>query len=374
MGVTVLVCPCGMRLKAPGAVPGRVGKCPACGGMLRVPEAPADRPPSPSPPRPADGSEAEPIRAAAGYVVEQPRKRPAAVVPAPPSPPAPNPPARSIRPATRLEDRSGLIQAPKASRPGVLDNLLYPLWGWPGIALVGIFPPLLWLVTLPAAGMAAVLFGAENPYRVPAMVLLIPSGGIAAVMLALAVHFLGRVASVSALGEVHHPHQPGWNAEELSQSARLWASALVSTLVVAGAPIAAYAVYQGTSEPVDRILLGLMAFAGFAYAQVALLAVLVQDSPWAANPFTVIAGLAVVHISLLRPVIVGGLVILAAGGLAVASARVENPAAAAVLVYLGWVVALYGAAVTMRLLGLVHHRHRKPLGWYVHRPRWGASI
>src|SRR5215218_7004421 len=28
-----------MRLRAAGAVPGRVGKCPACGGVLRVPDA-----------------------------------------------------------------------------------------------------------------------------------------------------------------------------------------------------------------------------------------------------------------------------------------------------------------------------------------------
>ena len=39
MGVDTLVCNCGMRLKAPGAVPGRVGKCPRCGSFLKVPDA-----------------------------------------------------------------------------------------------------------------------------------------------------------------------------------------------------------------------------------------------------------------------------------------------------------------------------------------------
>ena len=40
MDVPILVCGCGMRIKAPGARPGRVGRCPACGGRLEVPETP----------------------------------------------------------------------------------------------------------------------------------------------------------------------------------------------------------------------------------------------------------------------------------------------------------------------------------------------
>src|SRR5204863_9290224 len=38
MTVPILVCDCGMRMRAPGAVPGRVGRCPQCGGRLRVPD------------------------------------------------------------------------------------------------------------------------------------------------------------------------------------------------------------------------------------------------------------------------------------------------------------------------------------------------
>src|SRR5690242_3236057 len=40
MDVPILVCGCGMRIKAPGARPGRVGRCPSCGGRLEVPETP----------------------------------------------------------------------------------------------------------------------------------------------------------------------------------------------------------------------------------------------------------------------------------------------------------------------------------------------
>ncbi len=44
MAVTVLVCHCGKRISAPGATPGRVGKCPACGAVLQIPSGPAPAP------------------------------------------------------------------------------------------------------------------------------------------------------------------------------------------------------------------------------------------------------------------------------------------------------------------------------------------
>src|SRR5260370_1033715 len=37
MNMTILVCACGKRVRAPGARPGRVGRCPACGRSLEVP-------------------------------------------------------------------------------------------------------------------------------------------------------------------------------------------------------------------------------------------------------------------------------------------------------------------------------------------------
>src|SRR5271165_5047528 len=41
MGITILICTCGKRVKAPGARPGRVGRCPACGSVLEVSEGSA---------------------------------------------------------------------------------------------------------------------------------------------------------------------------------------------------------------------------------------------------------------------------------------------------------------------------------------------
>ncbi len=40
MSVPILICECGLRVKAPGATPGRVGRCPKCGGTLRIPDRP----------------------------------------------------------------------------------------------------------------------------------------------------------------------------------------------------------------------------------------------------------------------------------------------------------------------------------------------
>lgn len=44
-GVTILVCPCGQRLRAAGTAPGRLGRCPCCGRTLRIFEG-ASAPPS----------------------------------------------------------------------------------------------------------------------------------------------------------------------------------------------------------------------------------------------------------------------------------------------------------------------------------------
>ena len=44
MTTLLLLCSCGRRIKAPGATPGRVGRCPSCGALLRVPEPEADGP------------------------------------------------------------------------------------------------------------------------------------------------------------------------------------------------------------------------------------------------------------------------------------------------------------------------------------------
>lgn len=45
MSVTILVCPCGRRLKVAGLAPGKSGRCPSCGALIRVPEPDAAPPP-----------------------------------------------------------------------------------------------------------------------------------------------------------------------------------------------------------------------------------------------------------------------------------------------------------------------------------------
>ena len=60
MNVTILVCACGKRVRAPGARPGRVGRCPACGRSLKAPAATG------APARPETGA-----KVAAGTHVEE---------------------------------------------------------------------------------------------------------------------------------------------------------------------------------------------------------------------------------------------------------------------------------------------------------------
>ena len=47
MAVSILVCGCGLKIRAAGATPGRLGRCPKCGGELRVPDV--EQPPGGNP-------------------------------------------------------------------------------------------------------------------------------------------------------------------------------------------------------------------------------------------------------------------------------------------------------------------------------------
>ncbi len=108
--VSILVCACGKRLRAPGATPGRVGRCPACGDIMRVPE-PAPIPIEPKP---------------------KPRKK-----------------KKTAAPCRETAIWDGLVKAPRTCESGIGTSLLYPFWGTTGIVLLILFPPLLWITSVP---------------------------------------------------------------------------------------------------------------------------------------------------------------------------------------------------------------------------------
>ena len=149
--VMILVCGCGMRLKAAGAYPGRLGKCPACGAPLRVPDLapppPAHRPMTRSQ---SDRAEPRPSAARSSTFVACPGRSGA---------------ASSRRDAASRGDWNGLLPVPARPETRLRDSLLYPFWGVTGLALLVFLPPALWLTSLPALGILAVASSLPGPVR-----------------------------------------------------------------------------------------------------------------------------------------------------------------------------------------------------------------
>lgn len=345
--VPILVCDCGMRLKAVGAVPGRVGKCPACGGLLRVPDD--DTAPHPSQAnllesglRPSTFS-TRPARETTKTKRENAPRRPWSVLAPPPSP-----------------------------ESGVLQSLLYPLWADSSIALLVFLPPVFWFASIPLLTLIAA-WAARGPVGgLVALLSLLPTGLILLSAGGYVLLYLGRVLIASAVGEIHPPRWPDWDISEMIRGLSRWVWAVLIGATLGGLPAVAYWMYCGDVDPLDAIILTELVAVGAVYAQVALLASILHDDPLGANPITV--GLAIWRTGrgcLPPSLLIGTFVTLAAGGIAVLL-EVENPPLAALGYWAYWVFLLYGAMVAMRVLGLYYHRHARLLGWFRERPRWGA--
>jgi hypothetical protein len=354
--VPIVVCRCGLRMRAPGAVPGRTGHCPSCGAPIRFPEA------APPPPESEDADDA----AADGYGLGPAPEvlKPSSFVLARPKP------AGTAGPARR--DREGLMRPPERPEARIRDSFLYPFWGPTGVALLAFLPPLLWLGTFPTLGLIAMILStmAAVPIAVigllPTALLFLPAAGFTLL-------FLGRVLVSSALGEVHHPRWPEWDLEDMLHGFGRWAWALLIGGVLGGFPATAYWLYCGDVDVFDAIILAELLAVGAVYGQMALLATLLHDDPLAANPITVIRSLWQVGWGCLAPSLVGGAAALVAAFALGGVLRIGNGLVAAVAFWAFWVLVLYEAMVVLRVLGLFYHRRAAALGWFRDRPRWGAG-
>lgn len=349
----ILICPCGKRLKAAGATPGRLGRCPACGGQLRVPDAAPPPVDADDIPEPAGGYMLAPVSA----------PRPSTFNPIPPPPR----PSRSAAPPPR----EGFIHPPGRAETTLRESLLYPFWGSYGIILLLFMPPAFWLVSAPGIVLIDV-FATGTAFSMMALILLIPAGLGFLAASTYTLLFLGRLLVSSALGEVPHPHAPAWDFDDILGGLYRWFAALVGGFAMGILPIMVYWLYCGDIDLFDRIILAELGAVGASYALMALLAALLHDDPWAANPITVIRAILRVGWPFARPSLVAGFALmLTLGGFAFVL-QTKDAAVAAIGLLLCWVVAIYAAMVTLRILGLFHHRHRATLGWVRDRPRWGA--
>ena len=185
MSVTTLVCPCGMTLKAPGAKPGRVGKCPRCGGLLRVPDEPtATLPPRrgrpPRKPRPGSETPVD-VPAPADPLSDPDEDMPAGygIAPRPAyydSPTFAPTTARSREKSkTKVLAGEGPIAPPKDGDAKLGQSLSYPLWSWSSVSML-IFlaaPALSPLTSFPLPFLINVLLGG-TPFTISGLIVIAP--------------------------------------------------------------------------------------------------------------------------------------------------------------------------------------------------------
>jgi len=333
--VPILICACGKRLRAPGAAPGRVGRCPACGGTLRVPR---DPPPT------------ERVAAPAG------RKK------------------TTKRAASRHETAiwDGLVGAPSRPEMGIGGSLLYPLWGATGVASLVILPPLLWVTSLPLLATVQAFWSGQSVAGLGLSFLGAPGLLGFTGVFGYTLLYLGRVAASSAVGEIHPPRWPDWELSGLMFGLGRWAWAGLVGVALGGVPATAYWVYCGDVDLFDALILGELLAVGAVYALMALLASILHEDALAANPFTVAAAIWRSGWGYFPPCLLAGFAALAAGTVMVAAFEIGNPYVGVFLLWVFWVVGLYEAMVVLRVLGLFYHKRARVLGWFRGRTGWGV--
>ncbi|WP_406695096.1 hypothetical protein V5E97_29065 [Singulisphaera sp. Ch08] len=365
--VTILVCACGMRLKAVGAVPGRVGKCPACGGLLRVPGAKVAEAASPTSIHANPAPELDHTASAGAYgltadSLSRPSSYSASRV-------------RSTREGSAHSSKSlwnGLIRVPARPETRFRESLLYPLWGETGIALLLLMPPVFWLATIPLVSIIQTWGIGSGVGPLATMLALLPSGLVLLPLGSFTLLFLGRVITTSAMGEVHHPRWPDWDPVEMLHGLGRWIWAILVGGLLGGFPSVAYWLYCGDVDLFDAMILVELTAVGAIYGQVALLASILYEDPLGAHPGTVIRAIWRVGWAWLFPSIVIATFLIVACYALTVLLEIQSPWLSALAYWGYWVFLCYGAMVVLRVLGLFYHRHAQVLGWFRERPRWGG--
>jgi hypothetical protein len=257
----------------------------------------------------------------------------------------------------------GLVAAPKDLEESWTESLTYPLWGDAGLAMLAFLPVGLWFATVPLFGLLPTLIVGSvmslfaGIFTFPLLIVLAIIGG-------QLFGFLGQVFVTSSLGELHQPRSPGWGLSEMGSTLGRWFWAGLIGLVIGGAPTVIYWINCGEVDWLDRIVILDLIIPGLAYAQMALLATLIHESPLAANPVTVLAAIWRVGWAYVAPCVRTGAVLLGIGLLFEGVFWIKDPFGQAVAFWVFWVVVLYLAMVVFRWLGLFCHRQAEALGWF----------
>ena len=261
--------------------------------------------------------------------------------------------------------------------PGIGECLLYPLSDGPGLGLLVLFPPVLWIFSLPVFDLIAIMQPlTKGQWALGLLVLpiFLPLLFGFAMIFGYILLFFGHVLVASAVGENDHPRWPEWHPSEISEGIGRWAWAVLFGAAMIVLPAFGCWKYFGKANWLSGIVMGSLFLVGTGIAQMALAAALVHETIVAANPFTV--GVAIIRIGwrYAIPSVVGSValasVVLGIYGLLF---RLPKMWMEAVSLWGFWVLLLYLGMVVMRMLGLTYHAHAVDLVWFRRRPRWAST-
>jgi hypothetical protein len=242
--------------------------------------------------------------------------------------------------------------------------------------LLVFFPPILWTLSLPIFDIIAYLDHLKADWRLGLMVMpvMVPVGFSFSMTFGYALLFLGHVLVSSAMGEIDHPRWPEWHPVDISEGIIRWVWAALLGFAIGGAPIVFYWMHCGEVDWVDWVVIAGLSMVGAGYAQMALAAALLHENVVAANPITVFGAIGRLGWSYLRPCLLAT-VALAATVLGVWGLLYKMPRMwmEALALWAYWVIVLYLAMATLRMMGLTYHAHAHDLTWFRRRPQWASS-
>jgi hypothetical protein len=376
---TVLVCECGKRLKAPGARPGRVGRCPACGSMLRYPgdtqpvvEAPQAKRPNRAEERPREAKPGKPSNAPIP-VGSVPRDVPTANDKVHPERAKPIDTDRraELLDAARQVGRGGFLKVPRSARFGLRDALVYPFWDIAGLSWIMFMPIGLGLPFL------AVFFLIPIVLRGGDMAILGPFAFPMVIAFAFGLGYLGLIFSevliASTAGEVHHPKWPEIEFGALMGSLFRWSCGLVLGLSLGAIPAIQFWQSIEVHDLSDRVIAAGLVASGLLYGLMSLASIILHNELLALNPLIVIKAIFRAGFPYCQTVVLAIVVVM----VAVVGIEMVDRASGSFLIlpatWLAWAWIVYGGMVVCRSLGMTCHARSQKIGWFPHRPRWGAS-
>ena len=397
MGVTFLTCRCGQRVKAPGARPGRTGRCPTCGSLLEVPGEPgADRPEvtvtterATSPLLQEAGENEYDAQSYNDYAIEPARCDGIGLAGKARRSTSSLSPRRKVA-GSRTAKLGEVSHAPMADgllpplrhlEARVLASMLYPLRGAEAVAIVTVMSITFWGLTTLVPEYCLGIWADAGSMGTPSMGMLVILISAIPVLLLLPLiivyqlQYLGRVLVSSAMGERVPPRTPDRDFDGLFNGLSPWLIWLIFGASFSLLPLVLYVLLE--DQPIlesPMRLVGLLLL-GLPYALTSLMMSFFHDRPWAAAPPGVICAL-VRHGYSFFPVLFQSSAIVAMSGTAFALTillRTSHYWLYLAMMLGCWGLAIWISIATMRVLGLHYYRHRDSLEWQHADPRWGVS-